>query len=187
MTFWNVFFGVFAGIVAGIFINLAISAIKNYNTQKKLINNLKYEIEFNLKKIDAFLEEFREYRKHINGKSPYDYFGIIHMTGLLKTTLEQMFSDRSIYKYFDNENIGRLQTFYSDIQPDTVKRVNDQIQEFREISYESKMVKTVNKYIDYLEAGLRGNKENLQAVKMKRKSHIFRKEQKESKINKEGK
>lgn len=177
MTFWNVFFGVFAGVIAGVFITLLIDAVKKYYAQKRLISNLKFEIDFNLKKIDTFFGELKKYREHINGESPYEYFGVFHLKGLLKTTLKQMFSDRSLYKYFDNKNIGRLQLFYEDFQPDLEISVNEEIKRFREIPDKSKMVKATNRYIKYLEVGLTVAKENLQAVKMIRKNISFKKKE----------
>ena len=50
MTFWNVFFAVLSGIVAGVIINLAVIAIINRFSRSKAIANLKFEIDFNIKR-----------------------------------------------------------------------------------------------------------------------------------------
>jgi len=171
MTFWNVFLGVFAGIIAGIIISLVIDEIRNYKISRKMRNNLKFEIEFNKKKIDSFLADLEEYRKHIDGDSPYEYFGTFNFSGLLKTTLQQMFSDRSVYKVFDIENIGKLQTFMADFQSDTVARMNDSLKEFRNLQDLDKMRRVANKFTDYIEGGLKAAKKNLEMVRAKGDKH----------------
>jgi len=62
MTFWSIFLGVLSGIVAGVIINLVVVSIIQKNSQKQSINNLKFEIEYNIKKINEFLEELTNYR-----------------------------------------------------------------------------------------------------------------------------
>ena len=128
MTFWSVFFGVFAGIIAGVFINLAIIAVRSCSYQKKAIKNLKFEIDFNIKKIDSFLVELLKYRNKVNGDSLYNYFGYYSLTKVIMTTLVQMFQDRSIYKYLDYKEIGKLQTFHSYFSLGMEKYINDQVQ-----------------------------------------------------------
>lgn len=167
MTFWNVFLGVFAGIVAGIIINIAIEEIRNYKISRRMKRNLKFEIEFNIIKINSFLADLKGYREHINGDSPYEYFETLNFSGLLKTTLQQMFSDRSVYKVFNIDNIGKLQTFMADFQPDTVASINDPIKEIRQIKDLEKMRRVSNKYFDYLEGGLKAAKINLEMVRAK--------------------
>lgn len=167
MTFWNVFFGVFAGIIAGIAINFAIEALRNCKINRKMVKNLKFEIEFNIKKIDSFLDDFKRYRQHIDSDSPYEYFGMLKFSGLLKTTLQQMFLDRSVYKLFGYENIGRLQTFMADFQSDDVARIKGSIDKFRELKDVDEMRRVANKFSDYIEEALKGAKNNLETVRIK--------------------
>jgi len=171
MTFWNVFFGVFAGIIAGIAINFAIEALRNCKINRKMVKNLKFEIEFNIKKIDSFLNDLKRYREHINSDSPYEYFGMLEFSGLLKTTLQQMFLDRSVYKLFGYEDIGRLQTFMADFQSDDVARIKDFIKEIRKLQDLDEMRKEANKFSDYLEGPLKTAKKNLEMVRAKGDKH----------------
>lgn len=168
MIFLDVFLGVATGIFVGVQTNLLINALRNHITYRKLKKELKFEVEFNIKKINSFINKLKEYQEHINGKSPYEYFGEFKISGVLKTTLRQMFSDRSIYKFYDYENISRFQTFLDDFQPQTQEKINDNIQKFREIEDADKMRKLANKFIEYLEEELKGAKNNLEAVKMKK-------------------
>lgn len=167
MTFWNVFFGVFAGIIAGIAINFAIEALRNYKINRKMVKNLKFEIEFNIKKIDSFLDDLKRYRQHINSDSPYEYFGMLKFSGLLKTTLQQMFLDRSVYKLFGYEDIERLQIFMADFQSDDVARIEDLIKEVRKLQDLDEMRKEANKFSDCLEGPLKTAKKNLEMVRAK--------------------
>jgi len=83
MISWDIFFGVFAGIFIGVQTNLIIDAIKNYRIHRKMKNEFKSEIDFNIKKIESFFKNLEDYRNHINGDSPYKYFGIFKISELL--------------------------------------------------------------------------------------------------------
>lgn len=168
--------GVFAGIIAGIAINLVIEALRNHRVNVKMVKNLKFEIEFNIKKIDKYLDDLKLYREHIKGDSPNEYFQTLEFSGLLKTTLQQMFLDRSIYKLFGYEDIGRLQVFAADFQSDTLTSMKDAISTISKIQDVDKMRGVANKLSDYLEGGLKGAKNNLEAIKIKGKLNTEKKE-----------
>jgi uncharacterized membrane-anchored protein YhcB (DUF1043 family) len=68
------FLGVLSSIVAGIIINLVIASIIKKNSQRQSINNLKFEIEYNIKKINEFLEDLNNYRNENNADNIKDIF-----------------------------------------------------------------------------------------------------------------
>jgi len=175
MTFWSVFFGVFTGIFVGVQTNLIIEAIKIKRINKKRIKNLKYEFKYNINKINQeFLKDADDYLNHINGNSPQSYFGKIHLTGLLKTTLNQIFSDGSIYKYFDYENIGKLQRLITDFTPQDEERINTFIENISKIDNIEKVRKVANELVtEYLKEGIEAGKNNLLTIKFKNKKKVF--------------
>jgi len=169
MTFWNVFFGVFAGIIAGVVIHLGIDAIRNCRFKKKAKNNLKFEIDFNISKIDSFFKELEKYRNKVNGDSLYNYFGYFPLSKVIITTMIQVFLDRSIYEYLSHENIGKLQNFLSDFSSGSEQYINNQIRWNRENFNKSGVKQLAIEDIDFWEKRFKDSKQDLQAVKEKLK------------------
>ena len=169
MTFCNVFFGVFSGIIAGVFIHLGVDAYRNWRIQRKTIKNLKFEIDFNIEKIDLLLEELQKYRNKVNADSLSSYFGYFVMTQVITTTLIQMFFDRSIYKYLDYEHIGKLQIFYKFFTLEIERLINNQITWNKEHISEPGIKQQVTQQIDVWEAGFKNNKKDLKMIKDKLK------------------
>ncbi|MBU4449891.1 MAG: hypothetical protein KKE35_01205, partial [Actinobacteria bacterium] len=93
MTFWNVFSGVLAGIVAGVAINIIINRVTIKNINKDWRNNLKFEINYNIKKLESFIEEVVKYRNKVNGDSLDSYFGYFPLSKVLISTSNQIFNN----------------------------------------------------------------------------------------------
>lgn len=127
MTFWGAFFGVTFGVVAGVFINLIIGWIQNKKSQSNMIRNIKFEIDFNIKKIESFLKELGRYRNKVNGDSLQIYFGYFNLSKVITTTMVQMFFRGTIYNYLGYEEIGKLQNFTSYFSLGMENVINNQI------------------------------------------------------------
>ena len=175
MTFWNVFLGVFTGIFVGVQTNVIIEAIKKRMIQKEQKKHLKDEFNYNIKQINkVFLKDINDYLRHINGDSPESYFGQIHLTGLLKTTLNQMFADGSIYKHFDHENINKLQRFVTDFTPQDEERINAFLKHNRKIENKEKMREDANTLMNqYLKVAIEEGRENLLSIEFKNKKKVY--------------
>jgi len=167
MTFWNVFFGVFAGIIAGVGIHLGIDLVRNLITRKKTRENLKFEIDFNVKKLDLFLGELRTFNDKVNADSIQDYLGYIGLSKRITTTIIQMFFDRSIYKVLKYEEIGKLQSFTSFYNIDTERLLNDQIRWGKEHADDPQIKQKAHKTIEFWKFIFEGSKKDLQEVKAK--------------------
>jgi len=169
MTFWNVFFGVFSGIVVGVIINLAVVSIVKNNSEKQLINNLKFEIEYNIKKIDKFLEKLINYRNMTNADNLNNYFDYYNLSKVIFITANQMFNDGLIYKYLNYESIEKLQNFSIDFSLGSENFMNNQIK-YNQSNYSSPDIKkTVNDQITFWENKFKENKKNLEEIKNKLK------------------
>jgi len=169
MTFCSVFLGVLSGIIAGVLINIAIDAYRNWRIQRKNIKNLKFEIDFNIKKIDLLLADIQNYRNQVNGDSLPSFFHYFVLTQVITTTLGYMFHDRSIYKCLDHEHIGTLQIFYKLFSPEMERNLNNQITWNKEHIGELGVKQKVVQQIDALELGFKNVKKDLNTIKDKLK------------------
>jgi len=167
MNFWNVFFGVFSGIIAGVCINLIIKWIRDYSYRKRLIKNLKFEFDFNVKKIDSFLEELNEYRNKANADSLVDYFGFFHLSKIITTTLIQLLNSGLMYKFLYHEDIAMLQNFLSDFSLGTEGYMNNQIEWMRKHHSEQGTRQHVNNNITFWEKKFKENRKLVKQIRDK--------------------
>ena len=168
MTFWSVFFGVLAGIFAGIGINIGIDFVRKCIVKEKIIKNLKFEINFNIKKINSFLEELDRYRDKVTGDFLSSYFGYFNLSKVIVSTLVQMFFTGAIYNNLDSEDIGKLQNFSSDFSLGTEQYMNNQITWNRTNIKKSPNVKQIAMGdIEYWRSKFNKNIKNLQSIKVK--------------------
>ena len=137
MTFWNVFFGVLAGVVSGVVINLIINWIFIKNKNKNWKNNLKFEINYNIKKLESFTEEIVKYRNKVNGDSLDSYFGYFSLSKVLVSTINQIFDNGLVYRFFKDEDVKQLQDFLSEFTYGE-KYINDQT------NYNKELFKNIN-------------------------------------------
>ena len=167
MTFWSVFFGVLSGIVAGVIINLVVVLLIKRYSQKQSINNLKFEIEYNIKKINEFLEELNNYRNKNNADNLNKYFGYFSLSKVILTTARQMFNNGEIYKFLDHDFVEKLQNFSIDFSLGTENFMNSQIK-YNQSHYNTPGTKQiVSDQITFWEKKFKENKENLEEVKNK--------------------
>ncbi len=127
MTFWNIFFSVLAGIVAGTGINLCVGWAINRQAEKKDIKNLKFEIDFNIKKIGELKKEFQEYRNHLAAGTLNLYWGYFPLSRMMTVTMQQMHLKGTLYKHLSHEEITLLQTFTIEFSQNSEQLLNTQV------------------------------------------------------------
>ncbi|NCO31686.1 hypothetical protein GW891_02525 [bacterium] len=165
MTFWNVFFGVFSGIIAGVIINLTVVSIIKRNSQKQSIDNLKFEIDYNIKKINEFLEELNNYRNKNNADNINNYFGYFSLSKVILTTAIQMFNNGLIYKFLNHDFVEKLQNFSIDFSLGSENFMNNQIK-YNQSNYSLPDIKKiVNDQITFWENKFKENRKNLEEIK----------------------
>jgi len=165
MTFWNMFFGVFSGIIAGVIINLTVVSIIKRNSQKQSIDNLKFEIDYNIKKINEFLEELNNYRNKNNADNINNYFGYFSLSKVILTTAIQMFNNGLIYKFLNHDFVEKLQNFSIDFSLGSENFMNNQIK-YNQSNYSLPDIKKiVNDQITFWENKFKENRKNLEEIK----------------------
>ena len=111
---FGVFFGVLAGIIAGTAITLLVEWLKQKRSEQQMISNLKFEFGFNIQKIDTWLSEISNYRNAIIYDNLHLYFAYFDLARVISVTANSLYSTGKLYKYLDNEDIGKLQIIFSD-------------------------------------------------------------------------
>ena len=165
MTFWSIFFSVLAGILAGVGINIGIDMVRACINRKRTVKNLKFEIIYNLGKLNLFLEELDKFHKKVTENAILEYYGYFPLSRIIQTTIVQMFLDRSIYKILEDEQIGKLQDFYTSFNVNTEKVINDQIIWAKEHIADTDIKQRSYKTINFWKYTFETRKKDLESVK----------------------
>ena len=68
-------FGVFLGVICGTAVTLVVVYINKRKNLNQQIKNLKFELDYNIKKLDSWIEEVEKYRNAVNGDALGSYYG----------------------------------------------------------------------------------------------------------------
>lgn len=101
-------FWIFIGIVAGIGVNILTQKIINWKNEKNILKNFKFEIDFNVKKINRFLEYLRDYRDCVNGDSLNKFTKYFDLSRVIFGTTNNMLFSGLLYKYLSDENVENI-------------------------------------------------------------------------------
>jgi hypothetical protein len=121
------FTGVFLGVIAGTLVTVLTHGHQVNSDEKNQLGNLKFELELNEKKLNAWLDELTTYRNHVNGDSLLTYSGYFNFSTFIGVTAFKLHGSGTIYKYFSHEHIGKLQEVYNGLSIDTENFINNQI------------------------------------------------------------
>lgn len=94
--------------------------------------NLRFELEANTRRIDAWLEELARWRNAVNGDSLHAYFGYFDLSRLLSVTANAMFQSGLLYKKLSHDQIGKLQVIFSEFSLNGEQYINNQITQTRQ-------------------------------------------------------
>jgi len=106
-------FNIFLGVIAGTAVTILTQRFLLWREETQKIANLKFEIQFNIKQIDHWMEYLVGYRNAVNGdaiSSWAEYFDVSH---IIKSTIENMIQSGLIYKKMSSDHVGHLLLFIS--------------------------------------------------------------------------
>lgn len=120
-------FGVFLGVIAGVAVTVIATAIIDKRRNKKNAQNLLFEFELNIKKIDLWLEEIEKYRNAVNSETMFQYFGYFDYSRFVIVTANNMFTSGLLYDYLSHDHISTFQEISSYFSLNGENYINGQI------------------------------------------------------------
>lgn len=151
-------FWVFVGIIAGTLVTLLASYIISQLKKKKIKRNIKFEILFNISKIQEWKGMLGEILEASNSDNIEDCLVLFDFQKIILWTVNSTISDGTVYDYIDQESIVTLQKLTDFCTPFYSQRINEQVHEFKlnpNRASVSKMVKFWNNLLDQHETRLR--------------------------------
>ena len=156
-TFSNGFW-VFVGIVAGTLVTLLVAFVLERLKKKKIKRNIKFEISFNIRKIQEWKGLLDTVLEASNSDNMEDCFVLFDFQKIILWTVNKTISDGTVYDYIDYESIVTLQKltdfctlFYSE-------KINGEVKNFKDNPDRagvSKMVRFWKHLLDEHETRLR--------------------------------
>lgn len=136
--------GVFVGVVAGTIVTLSVQWINEKRHDRQLLQNLRLELQFDIKKIDQWLAEMVAYRNAVNANSMQTYLGYFDLSRFVYVTANAMFLAGLLYKYLSDDDIGKLQAITSEFSAYGENYLNNQIAQNRLSFVQAKAAQDVN-------------------------------------------
>ncbi len=126
--------GVITGVIAGTLVTVSIGYIEKWKNQKQRKENLKFEFEFNIDQIKSFKAELKNYLDATTGDALQTYFPYFALSKLILPTVQSMYADGSLYKFFTEPNdLVKLQKALNKYTPEWEADFNKKIKDNTEI------------------------------------------------------
>ena len=117
----------FLGVIAGTAVTLLTQWVIQKCNEGQKINNLKFEIDFNIKNLDDWSENLNEYRNAVNAEDPTLFVGYFDLSRTISITATDMFRSGQLYKLLGREDIGKLQGIFGVLSVNGANAINNQI------------------------------------------------------------
>ncbi|NQZ14219.1 MAG: hypothetical protein HRT94_05290 [Alphaproteobacteria bacterium] len=107
--------GVFAGVFAGIFAGTVISLLINRHIDKKsqayAVRALNFELQYNIGKVDGFLEELSKYKTAVveGHVSMSGYYGFFRFSDIFSAASVQLYQNGFLAEHLSVELVAKLQ------------------------------------------------------------------------------
>lgn len=155
--------GAFFGVIAGTFVTYGVNLLMERRTNSQKINNLKFELGFNLRQLDRWLQEAAGFRNAVNANALNTWAEWFDFTNIMRATSEEMFKSGLLYSHLDHDQIARLQVFLSDFSIGLEQYVNTRISANRQTFNQQECVQLAV----YIEAKLRNHKRAIESCLQK--------------------
>jgi hypothetical protein len=153
-------FGVFLGVIAGTFVTIFTQRFLLWKEEKQKIENLKFEIQFNIKQIDRWVGYLLGYRNAVNGDTIASWAEYFDFSHVIKSTIEGMIQSGLIYKKLSYDAVSHLLLFISSFNLPFELVINQQILTQRQSFNKPRAVFEIT----VVERKLQENKKNLETV-----------------------
>ncbi len=168
--------GVFLGVVAGVAITIAVEYVRNRCARKQELINLNFELDVNLGKIKAWMEEITKWRNAINADSLSQYYGYFDLSSAIVATTNSLFIAGKLYNTLTYDHIVKLQGVFKDLSVSGEQYLNNQIKQKKQLlvqlqneGHEDEWQRTLKpecaQEVEFWETKLKSHQASLLAVK----------------------
>ncbi|MCB0340511.1 MAG: hypothetical protein KDD53_12945 [Bdellovibrionales bacterium] len=124
-------FWVFVGIIAGTLVTLLSAYVLIRLKRRKIKQNIKFEVTFNISKIQEWKGMLEKLLEHSNSDNIEDCLVLFDFEKIIFWTVHKTISDGTVYDYIDQESIVTVQKLADFCTPFYSTNLNQAIQEFK--------------------------------------------------------
>ena len=156
-------FGVFLGVVAGTLVTLLVQWVKGWVNQKKRRRDFKFELEFNVAKLDKWIEFITEWRNAVNSETMVSFWRYFDLSRVLSSAANELLVSGVLYRLLDHEDIAKLQKIFGDLSPNGEQYMNNQVSQDKSNFDKSQ----ATMHVDYWERLFKDHRDTLAALQKK--------------------
>jgi hypothetical protein len=153
-------FGVFLGVIAGTAVTILTQRFFLWRQEQEKLRNLKFEIQFNIKQIERWIEYLRRYRDAVSGDTLASWAEYFDFSHVIKSTIENMIQTGLIYKKLPYDNVSHLLLFISSFNLGSETVINQQILNQRQTFNKQLAIMQITVF----EKKLQENRKNLETI-----------------------
>ena len=142
-------FGVFLGVLAGTAVTILVTLCFDRRAKTQQTQNLKFELELNVAKIDTWLAELERYRDAVNGDSLHQWFGYFDLGKVVSVTANAMLASGLLYKKLDKDDIAALQELVCELSLPGEQCMNNDLGQNRQILENYRAQNRINDWIQH--------------------------------------
>ena len=120
-------FGVFLGVLAGTAVTLLASYVIQKRSERNQIQNLKFELDFNVKKLETWIDEIIRLRNAVNGDALGTYFGYFDLSRAVAVTSYNLLQSGLLYKLMHQDDFSKLLVIFQELSIFGEQYLNNQI------------------------------------------------------------
>lgn len=108
--FWDGFW-VFVGVVAGTVVNILTGLVVNALRRRRILNDLEFEIDFNLRRSESWLKSLDAVLQASNSDNLLHCFEFFDFKKILTVAVTRLINDGRLYEFMTHDDIEVLQKF----------------------------------------------------------------------------
>jgi len=120
--------GVIAGTVAGTGVMLLAQFVSTRRQETQKVAALAFEIEFNVQKVDSWLDLLVDFRNAVSTNNPAIFVGYFDLTQLLFAAANDMLASGLLYRYLSHDHIRRFKLLSSRVTIYYENQINQDVQ-----------------------------------------------------------
>lgn len=156
---------IFLGLVSGVVVTLCVDLIKEKIGFKKEVENLRFEVQCNIAKLEKWLKDVEDLMNKINSDRVMEFSGYFNLSLTIYSTSIRMFQSGSLYRCLSKENIEKLQEVGNYLTIAGENLLNSQINAFKQSAMNGCFDKTsASRYVDTWRTALLKCEANYEAI-----------------------
>jgi hypothetical protein len=119
-------------VLAGTAVTLLTAYVVQKLNENNQTKNLKFELDFNIQKLESWIAEIVRYRNAVNGDALNTYFGHFDLSRVVAVTTYNLLQSGHLYKLMHRDDFSKLLVIFQELSPAGEQYLNNQINQAKQ-------------------------------------------------------